>query len=87
MRMYCKNCGKKYYSTQPSGWASGSQGTGWFPRGWNQWLDNQCRVFHSRFCKRVAGLKRNQDEYTNFLQQLSDYVIQDNQKPLTIKKG
>ena len=44
MRMYCKNCGKKFYPTD-DGWVGYPQGTGWSAR-----LPANKRVFHSRFC-------------------------------------
>jgi hypothetical protein len=75
MRMYCKNCGKKFYPTD-DGWVGYPQGTGWSAR-----LPANKRVFHSRFCWE-DWTNRNIDEYTNFLQQFPDYdTNSDNQQP------
>ena len=75
MKMYCKNCGKKFYTTD-DGWVGYPQGTGWSAR-----LPANKRVFHSRFCWE-DWTNRNIDAYTNFLQQFPDYDINsDNQQP------
>ena len=65
MRMYCKNCGKKFYPTD-DGWVGYPQGHYKEP---NQ---AQHRVFHSRYCWE-DWTNRNIDAYTNFLQSFPDY--------------
>ena len=59
MKMYCKNCGKKFYPTD-DGWV-----------GYPQWTSDgqkrpaNKRVFHSRFCWE-DWTNKNIDAYTNF---------------------
>ena len=75
MRMYCKNCGKKFYPTD-DGWVGYPQGTGWSAR-----LPANKRVFHSRFCWE-DWTNKNHEAYTNWLRQFPDYDINsDNQQP------
>ena len=61
MRMYCKNCGKKFYPTD-DGWVG-------YPYG-----PAESRVFHSRYCWEY-WTKQNIEAYTNWLQQFPDYDI------------
>ena len=44
MRMYCKNCGKKFYPTD-DGWVGYPQNSEYGKR-----TPAEHRVFHSRFC-------------------------------------
>ena len=68
MRMYCKNCGKKFYPTD-DGWVGYPQGTGWRDR-----LSAERRVFHSRYCWE-DWTNKNIEAYTIWLQQFPDYDI------------
>ena len=74
MRMFCKNCGKKFYPTD-DGWVGYPQGY------WRNRTPAEQRVFHSRTCWE-DWTSKNQEAYTNFLQQFPDYDINsDNQQP------
>ena len=73
MRMYCKNCGKKFYPTD-DGWVGYPQGTGWSFGVQRERLPAEARVFHSRFCWE-DWTNRNIDAYTIWLQQFPDYDI------------
>ena len=67
MRMFCKNCGKKFYPTD-DGWVGYPQGY------WRNRTPAEQRVFHSRTCWE-DWTSKNQEAYTNWLQQFPDYDI------------
>ena len=67
MKMYCKNCGKKFYPTD-NGWVGYPQGY------WRSRVPAEQRVFHSRGCWEDWTIK-NIDIYTNWLRSLPDYDI------------
>jgi len=73
MRMYCKNCGKKFYPTD-NGWVG-------YPQNWRANNPAEQRVFHSRGCWE-DWTSKNINAYTNWLRQFPDYDINsDNQQP------
>ena len=67
MRMYCKNCGKKFYPTD-DGWVGYPQGY------WRNRTPAEQRVFHARGCWE-DWTSKNIDAYTNWLRQFPDYDI------------
>ena len=52
MKMFCKECGKKYYTTNTS-WVGYPQGSGRWDRELGRYISRdvpaQAKVFHSRF--------------------------------------
>ena len=67
MRMFCKNCGKKFYPTD-NGWIGYPQGY------WRDRTPARQRVFHSRTCWEDWTCK-NIDAYANWLQEFPDCDI------------
>ena len=68
MRMYCKNCGKKFYPTD-DGWVGYPQNSEYGKR-----TPAEHRVFHSRWCWEKCT-HTHLEEYTNWLQQFPDCDI------------
>ena len=67
MKMYCKNCGQKFYPTD-DGWVGYPQGE------WRNRLPAKDRVFHSRWCWE-DWTRKNMEAYTIWLRQFPDYDI------------
>jgi len=76
MKMFCKECNKKYYTTDTA-WRGYPQGSGHWDREQGRYISQdvpaQAKVFHSRHCWEQWTAK-NIDAYTLWLQSMGNNV-------------
>mgnify|MGYP003152234488 FL=1 len=74
MKMFCKECNKKYYTTATS-WVGYPQGSGHWDRETSRYISQSvpagAKVFHSRFCWE-SWTAKNIDAYTLWLHSMGN---------------